>query len=76
MRLRAHTLTKRQSREATLNTALELARDQGATLFELRCLLDYFALVGDGDRSELRDALRHSGDTRWPEFRRAQRILS
>jgi class 3 adenylate cyclase/tetratricopeptide (TPR) repeat protein len=76
MRLRAHTLTERQSREATLNTALEFARDQGATLFELRCLLDFFALIGDGDRSELRDALRHSGDTRWPEFRRAQRILS
>jgi class 3 adenylate cyclase/tetratricopeptide (TPR) repeat protein len=77
MRLRAHTLTERQSRRAALDAALEFARKQGATLFELRCLLDYFDLVGDGDRSELADAVRRfADDTRWPEFARAQRILS
>ena len=76
IRLRAHALAERQSRERTLNAALEFARDQGATLFELRCLLDFFDLIGDGDRAELGDTLRQLGDARWPEFRRAQRILS
>jgi tetratricopeptide (TPR) repeat protein len=76
MRLRAHTLTERQSRRAALAAALEFARHQGATLFELRCLLDYFDLLGDGDRPELADAVRRfPGDARWPEFARAQRIL-
>jgi class 3 adenylate cyclase/tetratricopeptide (TPR) repeat protein len=77
MRLRAHTFNERQSRHEVLTAALEFARRQGATLFELRCLLDFFDLVGDGDRSELADAVRRfRGDARWPEFARAQRILS
>ena len=77
MRLRAHTLPERQSRHCALVTALEFARDQDATLFELRCLLDFFDHAGDGDRSELADAVRRfSGDARWPEFVRAQKILS
>jgi len=77
VRLRAHTVSGRRSREIELNTALEFARYQGATLFELRCLLDYFELLGDGDRSELADAIRRfPGDTRWPERARAERVLS
>jgi hypothetical protein len=77
MRLRAHTLTELQSRHEALAAAVEFARCQGATLFELRCLLDYFDLVDDGDRSELLDAVRRfAGDARWPEFARTQRILS
>lgn len=76
-RLRAHTLTDRQSRQDALTAALEFARHQGATLFELRCLLDSFELLGDGDRSELADAVhRFPSDARWPESARAQRILS
>ena len=64
-------------RHDALAAALEFARHQGATLFELRCLLDFFDLVGDSDRSELADAVRRfAGDTRWPELARAQRILS
>ena len=62
---------------AALAGALEFARRQGATLFELRCLLDSFDLLGDGDRSGLADAARRfPGDARWPEFARAQEILS
>jgi class 3 adenylate cyclase len=77
MRVRAHTFTEPDARHAALAAALELARRQGATLFELRCLLDSFDLLGDGDRSELADAARRfSGDARWPELARAQGILS
>jgi class 3 adenylate cyclase len=77
MRLRAHTLTRRQVRHEALAAAIELARHQGATLFELRCLLDFFERLGDGNRSELADVVRHfPGDARWPEFTRAQKILA
>jgi class 3 adenylate cyclase/tetratricopeptide (TPR) repeat protein len=76
MRLRAHTLTDPQERRDAAATALEFARHQGATLFELRCLLDSFDLFGDEHRSGLADAVRRfAGDTRWPELQRAQRIL-
>jgi len=77
MRVRAHTFTDPQERRDALGAALELARHQGAPLFELRCLLDFFDLVGDMDRSELADAVgRFGGDPRWAEFARAQEILS
>jgi class 3 adenylate cyclase/tetratricopeptide (TPR) repeat protein len=77
MRLRAHTFTDPQERRHALAAALELARHQGATLFELRCLLDSFDLLGDGDRSELADVCRRfRGDARWPEFARSQLILA
>jgi class 3 adenylate cyclase/tetratricopeptide (TPR) repeat protein len=77
LRLRAHTMTKSQSRHEALAAALQLARHQGATLFELRCLLDFFELLGDGDRSELADVVRRfPADARWAELARAQRILS
>jgi class 3 adenylate cyclase/tetratricopeptide (TPR) repeat protein len=75
MRLVAHTFTDVQERRNALATALELARHQGATLFELRCLLDFFDLVGDVDRSEIADALRRfGGDARWPEYARGATI--
>jgi tetratricopeptide (TPR) repeat protein len=77
LRLRAHTFTEPDARRAALAAALELARHQGATLFELRCLLDSFDLLGDGDRAELAGLIsRFPGDTRWAEFARAQEILS
>lgn len=77
MRLRARTFTDPQERRHALAAALEFARHQGATLFELRCLLDSFDLSGDGDRSELADVCRRfHGDERWPEFARSQLILS
>jgi class 3 adenylate cyclase/tetratricopeptide (TPR) repeat protein len=77
MRVRAHTFTDPQERRNALADAFEFAHHQGATLFELRCILDSFDLVGGVDRSELDDAVsRFGGDARWPEFARAQRILS
>jgi class 3 adenylate cyclase/tetratricopeptide (TPR) repeat protein len=77
MRLVAHTFTDVQERRNALAKALKFARHQGAALFELRCLLDFFDLVGDVDRFALADAVgRFGGDARWPEFARAQEILS
>jgi class 3 adenylate cyclase/tetratricopeptide (TPR) repeat protein len=77
MRVRAHTFIEPDARRAALAAALEFARHQGATLFELRCLLDSFDLLGDGDRSELADVCRRfHGDERWPEFARSQLVLS
>jgi len=76
-RLLAHTFTEPQPRREALAGALELARRQGAVLFELRCLLDGFDLLGEGDRSALADVVgRFPGDARWPEYARAEEILS
>ncbi len=76
MRLRAHTLADPEECRDCLAAALEFARQQGASLFELRCLLDSFDLLGDGDRSALADVLRRfPDDARWPEHERAQAIL-
>ena len=77
MRVRAHTFSEPDAQRSALAAALVFARKQGAILFELRCLLDGFELLGDGDRSELTDVLRRfPGDTRWPERVRAEQILS
>jgi hypothetical protein len=77
MRLRARTLRQTQSRRAALDDARDLANAQGATLFELRCLLDVFALTGRGDRVALADVLaRFRGDARWREHVRAQELLA
>src|SRR6201999_115933 len=66
MRIRAQTCTEQQARRSALAAARQLARNQGATLFELRCMLDSFDLLGDGDRSELADIVRHCPvDARW-----------
>jgi class 3 adenylate cyclase/tetratricopeptide (TPR) repeat protein len=75
LRVRAHTFSDPRERCGALTTALEFARHQGATLFELRCLLDLFEIADD--RTELDDAVgRFVGDARWPEITRAQAILS
>jgi class 3 adenylate cyclase/tetratricopeptide (TPR) repeat protein len=75
LRVRALTLDDPQEHRSALTSALDFSRRQGATLFELRCLLDLFDL--DGDRSALADVVgRFPGDARWPEFARAQAILA
>jgi tetratricopeptide (TPR) repeat protein len=77
LRVRAHTFADSCERRAALGAALEFARTQGSTLFELRCLLDSFELIGDGDRDSLADVVaRFGGDARWPELVRAQAILT
>lgn len=77
MRVRAHTFADLGERRDALAAALEFARNQGAALFELRCLLDSFDLLDDGDRPRLAEAVRRfPGDDRWPELVRAQRLLA
>jgi class 3 adenylate cyclase/tetratricopeptide (TPR) repeat protein len=76
LRLRAHTHTDTDGRRADIGAALELARRQGATLFELRAALDDFELRGQPARATLVDATsRFPGDRAWPEFARAQGVL-
>jgi hypothetical protein len=77
LRLRAHTHTDQDARVADLGAALELARRQGATLFELRAALDDFELQGEAARGALIDAAsRIPANNAWPELARAQARLS
>jgi hypothetical protein len=76
VRLRAHTVAGRRARAIELNGALELARRQGATLFEMRCLVDWFQLVDHDRRAELADVIsRIPGDGHWPELTHARGLL-
>ena len=76
LRLRAHTHTDPDARRADITAALELARRQGATLFELRAALDDFELRGQPARAALIDAAsRIPANNAWPELARAQALL-
>ncbi len=79
LRLRAHTLDEPAERLQALEIARERAREQGALLFELRCLLDHFDLKQDADeaaRRALAELLTGlPPDPALPEWARAQRIL-
>ena len=77
LRLRARTHTDPDARRADLAAALDLARRQGATLFELRAALDDFELRGQPARAALIDAAgRIPADSGWPELARAEAGLS
>ena len=76
MRLRAHTQDDPAARQAEINAALELARHQGATLFELRSALDDFELRAEPARAALVDVVgRFPRDIAWPELARADALL-
>lgn len=77
--LRAQALirTDPAARAAGLAAARELARHQGACLFELRASLDDFALRGESARSHLVDAVdRMPVDSALPEVARARAALT
>lgn len=75
MRVCAKTFADDQQRGHALAAARDVTRRQGATLFELRCVLDSFDI--EADTSALVDVVRRfPGDTRWPELARAEQILS
>jgi class 3 adenylate cyclase len=76
LRLRAHTHTDPEASQADIGAALELARRQGAPLFELRAALDDFELRGEPARAELIDAVdRFPADSAFPELARAEALL-
>jgi hypothetical protein len=76
LRLRAHTQTELAARQADIDAALELARRQGATLFELRAALDDFGFRGEPGRAALADAAgRIPADSALPELARARAAL-
>ena len=76
LRLRAHTHIDPDARRADIAAALELARRQGATLFELRAALDDFELRGEPARAALNDvANRFPTTSAWPELTRARALL-
>ena len=75
LRLRAHTHTDPDARRADIAAALELARRQGATLFELRAALDDFEFRGRPARAGLVDAVsRFPAGSAFPEVARAEEI--
>ena len=57
LRLRAHTHTDLDARRTDIGAALDLARYQGATVFELRAALDDFELCGNSARAVVVDAV-------------------
>jgi class 3 adenylate cyclase/tetratricopeptide (TPR) repeat protein len=78
LRLRAHTHTHTNpdARREDVGGALELARRQGAMLFELRAALDDFELRGEPARAALNDvANRFPTTSAWPELARAHAAL-
>ena len=76
LRLRAATRTDPDAGQADLRAALELARRQGATLFELRCALDDFDRRSEPARAPLVEAVgRLTADAFCPELQRAEAIV-
>ena len=77
LRLRGHTHNDPAARRADIAAARNLARRQGATLFELRAALDDFDLRGDEARAALIDvAERMPSDCTWPELERVRVSLA
>jgi hypothetical protein len=76
LRLRAHTVADPDTRAAGFGAARDLARRQGAPLFELRAALDDFELRGQPAREALSNAAsRLVRDSDIPELARARKIL-
>ena len=77
LRLRAQTHDDPAARQADINAAIELARRQGAILFELRAALDDFELRGEPARAGLASAVSlMPTDSAMPELARARAAMS
>jgi hypothetical protein len=77
LRVRAQTHADLAARQADINAALQLARRQGATLFELRSALDDFELRGEPAAAAVAEvAKRIPANYAWPELVRARAALS
>ncbi|HZA11851.1 MAG TPA: adenylate/guanylate cyclase domain-containing protein [Mycobacterium sp.] len=76
LRLRAQTHPDSERRQRDIGAALEIARRQGATLFELRAALDDYHFRGQPARHALADVARRlPRDSACPDIVRAQAIL-
>jgi class 3 adenylate cyclase/tetratricopeptide (TPR) repeat protein len=76
LRLRAHTGDDPDTRDADLHAAIDTARQQSASIFELRSAIDAFDLHGESSRQTLIEAIsRFPPDSDWPELRRARTLL-
>ncbi|MFZ0834093.1 MAG: adenylate/guanylate cyclase domain-containing protein [Mycobacterium sp.] len=74
LRIRADTREDDEERRADLRAAMELARKQGAVIFELRTAAEYFELYHDP--KPLAEAIdRFPQDSTWPELSRALTVL-
>jgi hypothetical protein len=72
----AHTFDDREAQYAGLQDAIDVAREQGAVVFELRCAADAYELVGEPARPALQEALNKIADDQdWPELARARALL-
>jgi hypothetical protein len=77
LRLRGHTSTDSAARAGAFRYARDIARRQGAHLFELRAVLDDFELRGEPAAAELVEALdRIPADSTLPEVARARAALA
>jgi hypothetical protein len=76
LRIRARTQSTDEQRHADLAAAAQLARRQGAKVFELRSAMDGLESAGESWRDALIDAIgRFPAGTQWPELERAQALL-
>jgi class 3 adenylate cyclase/tetratricopeptide (TPR) repeat protein len=76
LRLRARTAEDADKRDADLRAAIDTARQQNASIFELRAVIDDFELHGASCRDALADAIsRFPADSDWPELVRARTLL-
>lgn len=77
LRLRSQTHADSASRLADISAALELARGQGATLFELRSALEDFELRGQPAYAGVVAAVsRFPADTGWSELQGARALMA
>lgn len=76
LRLRARLHDSCDGRRSDLSAALELAREQGATIYELRCALDIFELDGNGGRDVLAQAVNgFPAQSGWPLLAHARKLI-
>jgi tetratricopeptide (TPR) repeat protein len=75
LRLRAHTAGDAATRDADLRAAIDTAREQSASIFELRAAIDAFELQGECSKQALIEAItRFPVDSGWPELARARTL--
>lgn len=76
LRLRAHTHDDEAAQDADLSNALNVARRQHATIYELRIAEDMFRLRGEAARPTLLEALaRFPAGSTWPPLAAARTLL-